>query len=67
MSVVVVVDVVAVAVVVVLLFVHLVCFCLGVLVCSVIVWHVALGHACRMPPTGANIAVLVLKTKLAAD
>ena len=26
----------------------------------------ALGHACGMPPTGANIAVLVLKTELAA-
>ena len=25
-----------------------------------------LGHACGMPPTGANIAVLVLKTELAA-
>ena len=26
----------------------------------------ALGHACGMPPTGANIAVLLLETKLAA-
>ena len=25
-----------------------------------------LGHACGMPPTGANIAVLVLKTELDA-
>ena len=27
----------------------------------------ALGHPCRMPPTGANIAVLLLKTWLAPD
>ena len=27
---------------------------------------IALGHACGLPPTGANIAVLVLKTELAA-
>ena len=27
----------------------------------------ALGHLCRMPPTGANNAVLLLKTRLAPD
>ena len=27
----------------------------------------ALGHPCEMPPTGANIAVLLLKTWLAPD
>ena len=27
----------------------------------------ALGHPCGMPPTGANIAVLFLKTWLAPD
>ena len=27
----------------------------------------ALGHPCRMPPTGANIAVLLLKTWLAPN
>ena len=27
----------------------------------------ALGHPCGMPPTGANIAVLLLKTWLAPD
>ena len=51
-----------------LLFCFCLCLCLlarvGVLgLCR----GTALGHPCRMPPTGANIAVLFLKTWLALD
>ena len=58
-----VVVVVVVAVAVVLLFVYV---CLRVLVCSCHPRGMVLGHAGEMPPTGANIAVLVLKTDLTA-
>ena len=56
--------VVVVVVAVVLLFVYV---CLRVLVCSCHPGDMVLGHACGMPPTGANIAVLLLKTWLAPD
>ena len=58
-----VVAVVVVDVVFPLVFIYV---CLRVLVCSVI-RGTALGHPCGMPPTGANNAILLLKTWLAPD
>ena len=59
--------VVAVVVAAVVLF-SLVCYLC--LLARVMLGHrrgTALGHPCGMPPTGANIALLLLKTWLAPD